>query len=69
MVEIKGFEKPRVPNFVRTDIGVIDLGNLTPKEINRYISFWKSYLLANWVSRKGNSSKHSKPKAEESRRK
>lgn len=34
------FDKPIVPNFIRTDKGVFSITDLSEKDVDRYIKLW-----------------------------
>lgn len=45
------FEKPRVPNFVRTDKGTFDIKDLSEKELGEYRYLYQITLAENRLKR------------------
>jgi len=41
------FEKPVVPNFVRTDVGVFSVTELSEKEVERYLKLFEKTFKQN----------------------
>ena len=46
------FDKPLIPNFIRTNRGLFDIKVLSESELQEYISLWKLTLIDNWQKRK-----------------
>ena len=48
------FERPLVPNFIKTDKGLFDIKDLSAKEINNFLHCYRMRLIENWMKRRKN---------------